>query len=624
MNDDIVFENNGKKKKSNIIIIIIPIIIILIVAGYFIIKYRNSYDYYEKKMVNSAISYIDNNNISIKNDTYLSIKDLGITKKDNCSELSGVIIDNNYNYQAYLKCDDYETNIVDNSSNVSLKGDSLMIIPKGINYYEYGIYGTDDYKIIGNVGTEEGVYTLNYVVGNEMLERKVIIYDDDELKNKYPIITLNGSDVIYLQKYEEFNDPKVNAYDISDSAISSKVMIEGNVNTNEVGEYEVIYSVTNLEGYTNSIRRKVIVAKDYTTTLVTSSIDPSNMTNENVNISLYIEGLDYKETLLPDGTINSNKEIIYSVSSNGDYSFKIFDTDDTFIEEVVNVNNINKEKPTGTCQATLYRDKTEIYVNANASVGISSYNYKVDGMESGFISNNTYTSPLIGKKNVSVTIKDNTNNTSEIVCSVLNKSYREIYIDSNGKQCLSGYTCFIQSNYPDDVQYCSSDTCGSIAKRGCGVISTTTVFSRFVKSPDGDPYDPYEMVDIIKKATNGCKSCGFSAFNHAADRLGIPHVEKALSIKEHYKELLEYLRNDYPAVIRVGNGSAYTDGGHFMMLLGMNEKGEIFLADTHGPSTTATMNSKFKINSWITIDELLEGIKVSDGGADFLIFGTNK
>ena len=96
--------------------------------------------------------------------------------------------------------------------------------------------------------------------GNEQSVTKKIIYKDIES----PIITLNGNELINLFIGEEYQEQGVEAKDNCDGDIKDKVEIEGKVNTNEIGEYEINYSVSDQAGNHSDIKRKVKI-KEKTT-----------------------------------------------------------------------------------------------------------------------------------------------------------------------------------------------------------------------------------------------------------------------------------------------------------------------------------------------------------------------
>ena len=68
-------------------------------------SYYNSYEYLEKQMIKVAKEYVINNNLVVTDEIYLDASKLNMNIKDNCSKISGVFVDNNYNILMVLNQD---------------------------------------------------------------------------------------------------------------------------------------------------------------------------------------------------------------------------------------------------------------------------------------------------------------------------------------------------------------------------------------------------------------------------------------------------------------------------------------------------------------------------------------
>lgn len=84
---------------------------------------------------------------------------------------------------------------------------------------------------------------------------KKIIFGDKEA----PIITLNGSEDVSVFVGNGYEELGVSVSDNCDKDISSKVVIDGSVNTNQVGTYEITYSVEDNFHNKVSVKRNVHV-----------------------------------------------------------------------------------------------------------------------------------------------------------------------------------------------------------------------------------------------------------------------------------------------------------------------------------------------------------------------------
>lgn len=90
-----------------------------------------------------------------------------------------------------------------------------------------------------------------------------------------PYIRLKGRSIMQIELHNNFNEPGYIAEDNEDGNITEKVEVINNVNTNEIGEYEIIYKVNDKAGNTGIARRKIIVYLSYDNILA-ESILPFN------------------------------------------------------------------------------------------------------------------------------------------------------------------------------------------------------------------------------------------------------------------------------------------------------------------------------------------------------------
>ena len=413
--------------KQKIIYVVIGIIIValLSIGTKEVVEYYDSYEYFEKIMVEKAKEYVSSHNMSFRNKAYIDLTQLNIQPKEECSLLSGVIVDSANNYRAYLSCSEYQTPIIENDTSVaSLNGNTIMVLPKGIPYVEPGVkYGK--YIVSGTVGTEEGVYELTYNVtlnGKRIpLKRMVIVTNNGMARGMYPSILLVGNKVEYTLRGYDYKDKGVTARDSVDGDLVAlnKISVSHNVDPNVAGEYEFVYTTTNSRGYTNIVKRKVVVVNNYTNTVVTATVSPETMTNGNVTITLNIFGSNFKSIYLPNGTEVTNNTITYQATKNGDYTFLALDKDGKSVSKIVSVNNIDKTKPKASCSAQVYPTYVNIQTNQLNNKQISGYNYIVDGKQSGYIGSSTYrVNTTSGVKSVKLTIKDSIGNTATSTCSI--------------------------------------------------------------------------------------------------------------------------------------------------------------------------------------------------------------
>lgn len=204
--------------------------------------------------------------------------------------------------------------------------------------------------------------------------------------------------------------------------------------------------------------------------------------------------------------------------------------------------------------------KTSVSVEASDDKGIAGYNYKINNSESGFITQKNYEANE-SAKTVSVTIKDVSGNTTDVNCSL--EQGNEEYINEKGYNCIYPFTCYKQGDYSSEqYQFCSTDTCGPINKRGCSITSVTTIISGFgVKDKNGNLYTPYTLLTDVYKKVCSVYCSGNTAARRVFEYVGLRVVgESYYNVNRANMEILkEHLKKGGAALLRVGPGW-YTNG----------------------------------------------------------------
>ena len=106
------------------------------------------------------------------------------------------------------------------------------------------------------------------------------------------------------------------------SKLKDKVIVNSNVDTSHEGIYiyKIIYSVVNTSGITVSKERTVIVT-DRNISLLPSI---TNITNSNVTINVYVKDELFDYLILPNNKKVTERISTYEVSSNGTYTFTMY------------------------------------------------------------------------------------------------------------------------------------------------------------------------------------------------------------------------------------------------------------------------------------------------------------
>ena len=407
------------KKIVYIVLAVILAIVVIVIISSFANNSDTGYSIYERNLVAMAKDYIKENVVNTNNEIYIDSVLLNAELPDNCSISSGVIYYNG-DYKPYLLCDDYESKVLNNNGSIKLNGKEVILLPRGMNYTDPGYSSNNKVKVTSLVGKEAGVYNVYYSLenSNDVTIRKVIIVDNPELVNFYPIMSLNGDELEVLKLNETYQDRGAVAMDKREGNLTSKIQVDGIVNTSVAGEYTLSYSVSNSLGYTNSLKRQVIVTDDDSDLIVLLGVSDDSLTNTSVNIIVNIIGNDYQYTILPNEEETYDKGFSYPVDSNGKYKFRIYSNTGNYIEKEIEVNNIFNEKPNASCSAILYNDKTDILVSSGNN--IVGYRYRIDNSISFYSISNTYIAGPTSSNNISVDIRDILGNENTIQCSITN------------------------------------------------------------------------------------------------------------------------------------------------------------------------------------------------------------
>ncbi|MDO5003255.1 MAG: polysaccharide deacetylase family protein [bacterium] len=178
--------------------------------------------------------------------------------------------------------------------------------------------------------------------GNYRVLTKKIIYKD----NESPILTLKGEDYENVYLNEEYKESGYKAKDNCDGDISSKVIIEGNVDTNTPGTYTIKYKVSDNAGSSDSKERKVnVIKKNANGTIYLTFDDGPRMGTTNVILDILKEE-NVKATFFvtmrgPDELIKREYDEGHTValhSASHDYSY-IYSSVDNYFNDLKTVHD---------------------------------------------------------------------------------------------------------------------------------------------------------------------------------------------------------------------------------------------------------------------------------------------
>lgn len=157
---------------------------------------------------------------------------------------------------------------------ITLNGATSCYVSPGYSYAEEGFIAEDNYD--GNVTaqvvrTDESdavTYTAVDSSGNTSEVTRTIIYKDIIA----PVLSLTNGETVNISYGSTFSDPGYSAIDDVDGDITASVIIEGTVNTNQLGEQTLRYRITDSSGNETAALRTFCV-KDLTAPTITLSGD---------------------------------------------------------------------------------------------------------------------------------------------------------------------------------------------------------------------------------------------------------------------------------------------------------------------------------------------------------------
>lgn len=302
-----------------------------------------------------------------------------------------------------------------------LNGEESITLYEGYDYVELGFKAynskdenlTSEVIIKSNLNTNKiGKYEITYTLGDITKTRTINIIKKPEEYTYIYLKTINNSINIYLKVGEKYTEPGYQVFNSGGLDLTSKVKITGTVDTSKKGNYKLIYSVVDSNNVTISTSRTVIVMD----TEINLSLNTNEYTNNSVTINIGITDNYFDYLILPDNTKVSTSTYSYKVTENGKYTFKVYNKKGVSKEASIEVKNIDKTPPTGSCSGYYKEGTSIINITANDNSGISKY--VLNGLS---YTNNKIT---LNKelKNANITIYDKVGNSKNISCNLKNNN----------------------------------------------------------------------------------------------------------------------------------------------------------------------------------------------------------
>lgn len=190
---------------------------------------------------------------------------------------------------------------------------------------------------------------------------------------------------------------------------------------------------------------------------------------------------------------------------------------------------------------------------------------------------------------------------------ILNKYYsnfdliniREgLYVEdaAYGNASYDGNVIFYdQSNYKSS--FCGRDT--SIAAAGCGVTSTAIIISTFTGNKEYDPVYFSNMARSTGDCGEDISGTNTSFFKKAAQKFNFAYERVT---KQNAARVIELLKQGNAMVIAHMGSGHFTNGGHYIVLSGVNDKGQVYVLD---PNNKNNKSGKGTGNGWYDFNSII-------------------
>jgi hypothetical protein len=153
---------------------------------------------------------------------------------------------------------------------ITLTGNAVVLVEAGTTYSDAGASASDagnrdltrSLVVTSTVDTGAvGSYTVTYNVSDAAGNAAVAAVRTVNVRDTTaPVITLNGEATVTVEVGVEYEDAGAKATDSVDGDISARVEAVGEVNTEEVGQYQLVYRVSDSAGnQAEKIIRRVVV-----------------------------------------------------------------------------------------------------------------------------------------------------------------------------------------------------------------------------------------------------------------------------------------------------------------------------------------------------------------------------
>ena len=315
-------ENEGKKfqlTRGMLLLIILVVIIVIVVVALIVSKVKsnnkntyseNDFILLESRMESEAEMYVEQNEIELTKEPYKIELDklksrIGSSKVKAINICDGYVLasmQDEKSFIAYIKCE-----------------------------YDGKKYITEGYR-------------------NKDKTTKTTKVKD----NEPPVITLQGESEININLGEKYKEPGYSATDNIDGDITSLVKISGSVLENQVGTYNINYSVKDKAGNKANVSRKInVINVITTTTTITTTSKQAHTTTTTRRPTNKPTTTTKKQTIPPTIIIKGNNPLVLNQGdSYVDGGYRAVDALGNDITGSVKITNNVKTNIAGTYYVT--------------------------------------------------------------------------------------------------------------------------------------------------------------------------------------------------------------------------------------------------------------------------------
>ena len=332
-----------------------------------------------------------------------------------------------------------------------------------------------------------------------------------------PVITLLGNSTINHDVFTQYNDPGATATDNNDGNITNNIVTVNNVNSDILGSYSVIYTVSDNAGNTGEVIRTVNVID--TTSPVITLIGSSSI-DHLINTTYTDDGATATDNY--DGVITANIVTVNNVNTSvlGQYTvtYNVIDSSNNAATEVVRtVNVIDTTSPVITLigNSTISQEVNTTYNDAGATANDTN-----DGdITSDIVTVNNVDTSILG----TYTVTYNVTNSSGISASEVIRTVN--VIDSTPPVITligqSNISHLVNTTYNDDGATASDNYNGDITSNivivnnvNTSVLGTYTVTYNVSDTWGNDATEVIRTVNIIDSTPPVITLIGQSNISH--------------------------------------------------------------------------------------------------------------